>query len=187
MRSDFSQSFGETIVLPQKGRDIMLAVDISGSMKMEDMSIKGQSVSRLAVVKMVGKEFINSRKGDRLGLILFGSRAYLQTPLTFDTKTVQHMLNDATIGLAGMQTAIGDAIGLAAKRLLDISQENRVLILLTDGGNNSGAVSPLSAAKLAAENNIRIYTIGFGADQLTVPTMFGRQTINPWPSWMKKP
>jgi Ca-activated chloride channel family protein len=173
------QWFGKAIALPQNGRDIMLAVDISGSMQLQDMSLNGQKADRLAVVKTVGEEFINSRKGDRLGLILFGSRAYLQTPLTFDTKTVQHMLNDATIGLAGLQTAIGDAIGLATKRLLDISQENRVLILLTDGGNNSGTASPLSAAKLAAENNIRIYTIGFGADQMTVPTMFGHQKINP--------
>lgn len=173
------QWFGEAIHLPQNGRDIMLAVDISGSMQLQDMAIKGKQASRLAVVKIVGEEFINSRKGDRLGLILFGSRAYLQTPLTFDIKTVQHMLNDASIGLAGMQTAIGDAIGLATKRLLDISQENRVLILLTDGGNNSGAVSPLSAAKLAAENNIRIYTIGFGAEQYSVPSIFGHQTVNP--------
>lgn len=171
--------FGEPVVLPQNGRDIMLAVDISGSMQLQDMTIQGQKADRLSVVKMVGQEFIESRKGDKLGLILFGSKAYLQTPLTFDTKTVQHMLNDATIGLAGLQTAIGDAIGLATKRLLDLSQEHRILILLTDGGNNSGAVTPLAAAKLAAENHIRIYTIGFGADQMIVPTLFGHQQVNP--------
>lgn len=170
---------GESIPLPRQGRDIMLAVDISGSMQLPDMILDGREVSRLDAVKKVGLNFIAQRQGDRLGLILFGSRAYLQTPLTFDTKTVQNMLSDATIGLAGMQTAIGDAIGLAIKRLLEAPEKSRVLILLTDGGNNSGTVSPDAAAELAAKNGIRIYTIGFGADEMTISGVFGPQFVNP--------
>lgn len=170
---------GKPVSLPRSGRDIMLAVDLSGSMRIPDMTESGRQVDRLAVVKQVASQFIKQRTGDRLGLILFGSKAYLQTPLTYDRKTVVAMLQDATIGLAGQQTAIGDAIGLGIKRLLKYPKDSRVLILLTDGSSNAGAVTPLSAAKLAAKEGIKVYTIGLGADRLEVPSFFGNQVLNP--------
>ena len=130
-------------------------------------------------MKTVVGDFVERRKGDRLGLILFGSQAYLQTPLTFDRSTVRTLLEETPLGIAGGKTAIGDAIGLAVKRLLDRPSENRVLILLTDGVNNIGEVSPLQAAKLAAEEGIRIYTVGFGADEMEVSGLLFNRTVNP--------
>lgn len=173
------QWLGGATSQPRSGRALMLAVDLSGSMQTPDMSLAGSEADRLMVVKEVARNFIQHRTGDRLGLILFGSRAYLQTPLTFDQKTVQHMLDDATIGLAGTETAIGDAIGLAVKRLRAYPKESRVLILLTDGANNSGAVSPIQAARLAAAEGVKIYTIGVGADGYALPSFLGRQMVNP--------
>lgn len=173
------QWLGEPIQLPRSGRDIMLAIDLSGSMQTPDMKIDGKYVSRIAVVKQVANQFIHRRQGDRLGLILFGTHAYLQTPLTFDRKTVQQMLGDATVGIAGTQTAIGDGIGLAIKRLMKYPKDSRALVLMTDGGNNAGVVLPVDAAKRAAAEGIKIYTIGLGAKRLVVNGMFGPQVINP--------
>ncbi len=167
------QMIGESIQLPLTGRSLMLAVDISGSMLTEDMVIGNRTVSRLTAVKAVAGDFIERRKGDRIGLILFGSQAYLQAPLTFDRKTVRTLLDEAQIGLAGKQTAIGDAIGLAIKRLRQQPASNRVLVLLTDGANTAGNVDPLKAADLAAQEGIRIYTIGVGADNSLINTPFG--------------
>lgn len=168
---------GEPIELPVTGRDLMLAVDISGSMQVEDMLIRNHVSSRLAAVKQVAGDFIEQRQGDRLGLILFGDQAYLQTPLTFDRETVRTQLEEAAIGLAGKRTAIGDAIGLAVKRLRDQPEENRVLVLLTDGDNTAGHLEPLKAAQLAAREKIRIYTIGIGAEERIVQGFFGRQRV----------
>lgn len=170
---------GEPITLPTTGRDLLLAVDISGSMEIEDMDSGGGLVDRLRVVKDVVGEFVARRKGDRLGLILFGSNAYLQTPLTFDRATVNTMLQEALIGFAGKGTAIGDAIGLAVKRLQDRPESSRVLILLTDGANTAGAVTPLQAAELAAAHRIKVYTVGIGADEILRRSLFGVQRINP--------
>ncbi len=170
---------GDPVELPVSGRDLMLAVDLSGSMQIEDMIMGGKQISRLAAVKQVAGDFIERRIGDRIGLILFGSQAYVQTPLTFDRKTVQAMLQESAIGLAGEQTAIGDAIGLAVKRLLQHPQGNKVLILLTDGASNAGEVQPLKAAELAAKEGLTIYTIGIGADEMVVNSLFGSQRVNP--------
>ena len=149
--------------VPLSGRDLLLAVDISGSMKTRDLPWKGTRAQRLAVVKEVAGEFIARRSGDRVGLILFGSRPYLQSPLTFDRTSVRQLLEEAEIGLAGEQTAIGDAIGLALKRLRDRPAENRVLILLTDGANTAGEAAPREAAALAATHGMRIHAIGVGS------------------------
>jgi Ca-activated chloride channel family protein len=173
------QWIGEPIELPTTGRDLLLAVDISGSMGTEDMTLDGRQTTRLAVVKDVVGDFVEGRKGDRLGLILFGTRAYLQTPLTFDRNTVRALLDETPLGIAGGKTAIGDAIGLSVKRLQERPAENRVLILLTDGVNNVGEVDPTQAAKLAAQEGIRIYTIGFGADEMVVPGFLFNRTVNP--------
>ena len=164
---------GDAIELPNSGRDLMLAVDISGSMQIEDMQ-RGQAlVQRIAAVKQVGADFITRRSGDRLGLILFGTNAYVQSPLSFDTSTVNRFLQEAQIGFAGQDTAIGDAIGLAVKRLRERPAESRVLILLTDGQDTASSVRPLEAAQLAREMDIKIYTIGIGADRMTLPGLFG--------------
>ncbi len=171
------QLIGETVHLPISGRSLMLAVDISGSMQTEDMQINGRQLSRLTAVKLVAGEFIEQRKGDRIGLILFGDQAYLQAPLTFDRSTVRTLLDEAQIGLAGKRTAIGDAIGLAIKRLRKEPASNRVLILLTDGTNTAGNVDPLKAADLAAREGVRIYTIGIGSSEMQVQTPFGVQRV----------
>jgi len=170
---------GDPVELPVSGRDLMLAVDISGSMQIEDIVQGRQQVSRLAAVKKVAGDFIERRVGDRIGLILFGSQAYVQTPLTFDRKTVQSLLQDSAIGLAGEQTAIGDAIGLAVKRLLQNPEGNKVLVLLTDGASNAGEVQPFKAAEMAAKQGLTIYTIGIGADEMVVNSFFGNQRVNP--------
>lgn len=173
------QWLGEPIEQAVSGRDLMLAVDLSGSMEEQDFVINKRSVDRLTAAKMVATDFINRRVGDRVGLILFGTQAYLQTPLTFDRKTVMTLLNESVLGLAGENTAIGDAIGLAVKRLKNEQANSRVLVLMTDGANTAGEVSPLKAAELAAANHLKIYTIGIGADEMIVRSFFGNRKINP--------
>ena len=170
---------GDFVELPLSGRDLMLAVDLSASMEEQDFVLRRQRVDRLTATKQIAAEFIDRRIGDRLGLILFGERAYLQTPLTFDRATVRTLLNEAMIGLAGRATAIGDAIGLAVKRLREQQAESRVLILLTDGANTAGAVEPLAAADLAARARLKIYTIGIGADASIMRSLFGSRRYNP--------
>ena len=173
------QWVGEIESLPVTGRDLLLAVDISGSMDTQDMVLNKTAVNRLKVVKKVAGEFIQRRHGDRVGLILFGSRAYLQTPLTFDTETTATLLDESEIGLAGRETAIGDAIGLAVKRLRDDAAADRVLILLTDGANTSGEVQPLQASGFAARDGLTVYTVGVGADEMMVQDFFGSRVVNP--------
>jgi Ca-activated chloride channel family protein len=173
------QWIGEIESLPVTGRDLLLAVDISGSMDTQDMILDKTAVNRLKVVKKVAGEFIQRRHGDRVGLVLFGSRAYLQTPLTFDTQTTATLLDESEIGLAGRETAIGDAIGLAVKRLRDDAASDRVLVLLTDGANTSGEVQPLQAAEFAARDGLTIYTVGVGADEMMVQDFFGSRVVNP--------
>lgn len=152
---------GEPEPLPTAGRDLLLAVDISGSMGEEDMVLDSRRLSRLELVKLVLSDFIDRREGDRVGLILFGTRPYVQAPLTLDRETVSILLGEAPLGIAGGRTAIGDAIGLAVKRLLDRRAESRVLVLLTDGASNTGELSPQRATEIAADAGIRIHTIGF--------------------------
>jgi Ca-activated chloride channel family protein len=173
---------GDPVTLPVTGRDLMLAVDISGSMGTEDLQLGGQLVNRLTVVKSVVSQFVAARKGDRIGLILFGTNAYLQAPLTFDLNSVNRLLIEAPVGIAGGKTAVGDAIGLAVKRLRRRPKGDRVLILLTDGANNVGEISPIRAAGLAEQEGIRIHTIGVGADEMRMPSLFGvfgSRVINP--------
>lgn len=149
-----------------EGYDLMLAVDLSGSMRAMDFTVEGERVNRLSVIKGVLQTFIQQRSGDRVGLVLFGDDAYLQSPLTADLDAVQSLLMRTRIGMAGDATAIGDAIGLTVKKLRDVESESKVLILLTDGANTAGAIPPREAAKLAANYNIRIYTIGVGSHGL---------------------
>ncbi|BCD98571.1 vWA domain-containing protein [Marinagarivorans cellulosilyticus] len=160
------QWIGDPIPLQSEGRDMMLAVDLSGSMKIQDMLYRGQNFRRVDVVKSVVADFVEQRQGDRLGLILFGDNAYLQAPLTFDRNTVKQLLEEAFLGMAGNSTAIGDAIALGIKRLKERPDAARVLILLTDGENTAGETSPIQAAELAAIAGVKIYTIGVASDQL---------------------
>lgn len=171
-------NIGDPVALPTTGRDILLAVDISGSMEREDMIINGRQVNRLYAVKSVVGEFVNTREGDRLGLILFGERAYLQTPLTFDTKTLQDLLIEAQIGFAGNGTAIGDAIGLSVKKLKERPDSSRVLILLTDGSNTAGILSPSEASEIAKKAKVKIYTIGIGDGRQRNQGLFGQTLVN---------
>jgi len=159
------QWLGDPEAVAATGRRLLLAVDVSGSMANQDMA---GGATRLQVVQKVAGDFIRRRHGDQVGLILFGTRPYLQAPLTPDLNTVDQFLDEAMIGVAGTQTAIGDAIGLAIKRLKQDPTRSghkgdTVLILLTDGSSNAGAMPPVEAAKMAAQAGLRIYTIGVGA------------------------
>jgi Ca-activated chloride channel homolog len=163
----------------RSGRALMLAVDLSGSMRTQDMDLAGQPVSRFEAVEAIAGDFIRRRSGDEMGLILFGSQAFLVTPLTYDLSAVRAQLQSAVVGLAGTETAIGDAIAVSVKRLSAMPEQARVLVLLTDGVNNSGNITPREAARAAKAAGVRIYTIGVGATQMTVPGFFGNQLINP--------
>jgi Ca-activated chloride channel family protein len=169
---------GEPLPIPASGRDLLIAVDVSGSMAYADMRWQDEEVDRLTLVKHLLGDFIEGRQGDRVGLILFGSKAYLQAPLTFDRRTVRTWLDEAVIGIAGKNTAIGDAIGLSVKRLRQRPADSRVLVLVTDGANTGGEIEPMIAARLAAEEGIKIYPIGIGADpqQGGIAGLFG---LNP--------
>tara|TARA_A100001015_G_scaffold316192_1_gene429850 strand:+ start:3107 stop:4108 length:1002 start_codon:yes stop_codon:yes gene_type:complete len=176
------QWVGEMVSLPTTGRDLMLAIDISGSMATEDMQVNDDYVDRLSVVKAVISQFLDARKGDRVGLVLFGTNAYVQAPLTFDLKSVKKLMIEAPVGIAGGKTAIGDAIGLTVKRLRERQNEEKIVILLTDGANNVGEIPPIKAAELASVDGIKIYTIGVGAEEMRVPSLFGSlagRTTNP--------
>ncbi len=165
------QWLGEPQPVATSGRRLLLAVDTSGSMAAQDMAGR---MSRLQVVKAVAGDFIRRRHGDQVGLILFGTRPYLQAPLSTDLDTIDQFLKEASIGMAGPATALGDAIGLALKRLqaerssagaASDTRRETVLVLLTDGSSTAGEMPPLPAARLAAAQRLRIYTIGVGGDE----------------------
>lgn len=174
------QWVGEPVQLPTTGRDLMLSVDISGSMEAQDIQLEGRNATRLEVVKSVVGDFVERRSGDRLGLILFAARAYTQAPLTFDRETVGILLEEAQIGIIEENaTAIGDAIGLGVRHLRERPEASRILILLTDGVNNAGQVSPMQAGELALREGIRIYTIGIGAESAARSSIFSSRAVNP--------
>ena len=176
------ERIGDELDVPVSGRNLMLAVDLSGSMDQKDFELVNRRVDRLTATKAVASDFISRREGDRIGLILFGERAYLQVPLTLDRETVKILLMEAFIGLAGEKTAIGDAITLAVKIIHDQQADasEQVLVLLTDGANTAGEIDPMKAAQLAQQVGLRIYTIGIGAEQMEVSSLVGgRRNINP--------
>ena len=176
------ERIGDELEVPVAGRNLMLAVDLSGSMDQKDFELAGRRVDRLTATKAVASDFITRREGDRIGLILFGERAYLQVPLTLDRDTVKILLLEAEIGLAGEKTAIGDAITLAVRRVHEQKEDagEQVLVLLTDGANTAGEIQPLKAAELAQQVGLRIYTIGIGADSMSVSSLLGgRRSVNP--------
>jgi Ca-activated chloride channel family protein len=153
------------------GYDLMLAVDASHSMNALDFTLEDKQVSRMQVVKGVVGRFIEGRQGDRIGLVVFGSRAYVLSPLTYDRKAVSSLLSEVIPRIAGDGTAIGDALGLGVKKLRERPQGSRVLLLIADGENTAGTIPPLKAAQLAAQEGIRIYSIGVGSDKKRVPIL----------------
>ncbi|MGB8635302.1 MAG: VWA domain-containing protein [Rhodanobacteraceae bacterium] len=173
------QQLGPPIDQPRSGRAMMLAIDISGSMQNRDMQLGGRMVSRFVATRAIAGDFIHRRQGDELGLILFGSHAYLITPLTYDLTTVRKQLDGSAVGLAGRETSIGDAIGVAVKRLAPLPSQARVLILLTDGVNTSGNLAPTDAAKIAKAAGVRIYTIGIGGEGGGLQSIFGGMMQGP--------
>jgi len=158
------QELGPAQAPPRQARQLLLAVDLSGSMSEEDMRLGNAVVDRLTAAKAVISDFLERRAGDRVGLLVFGQRAYMLTPMTLDLATVRQQLRDSVAGLAGRETALGDAIGLGVKRLREQPEGQRVLVLLTDGVNTAGALEPLKAAELAREERVRVYTIAFGGE-----------------------
>ena len=173
------QHVGEQVQMPVSGRDLMLVVDISPSMDEQDMVLQGRSINRLQAVKRVLDDFISRRQGDRLGLILFGTEPYVQAPLTFDLETVRTLMREAGLGMAGRATAIGDAVGLATKRLRNRPQDQRVVVLLTDGANTAGEITPDKATEIAAAASIRLYTMGIGAESMVQRGLLGSRRVNP--------
>lgn len=173
------QYVGEQVQMPVTGRDLMLVVDISPSMQEQDMVLQGRSINRLQAVKQVLNDFIAHREGDRLGLILFGTEPYVQAPLTFDLATLETLLQESGIGMAGRATAIGDAVGLATKRLRNRPQQQRVVVLLTDGANTAGNISPDKATEIATAAGVRLYTVGIGADSMIQRGLLGSRRVNP--------
>ncbi|TDO99001.1 VWA domain-containing protein [Marinomonas balearica] len=170
---------GSPTQITPSGRDLFVALDLSGSMQISDLQYQGRSVNRLAISKHVLSDFMDKRQGDRIGIIVFGTKAFLQAPLSFDISTVKQLIQETQIGFAGDKTAIGDAIGLGIKQLSELPSEKKVLILMTDGANTAGKVSPVQAANFAAEQGVTIHTIGIGADQMEVQGFFGPKTVNP--------
>ena len=162
------------------GRDIMLVLDTSNSMRALDFIYNGQRIDRLTVLKNVVTDFINRREGDRIGLVVFGSEAYTQSPLTLDRNTLKEYLKLIQPGVAGGETAIGDGIGIALKHLKEIKGKSKVIVLVSDGENNTGLLSPIASAKISKELGIKIYTIGIGTSE-PVPfpqeTVFGRTVL----------
>jgi Ca-activated chloride channel family protein len=148
--------------LPASGRDIVLALDLSGSMEKEDFELDGAPARRLDAVKRVVIDFVRQRTGDRVGLVIFAEKAFFAAPPTFDVEAVARIVEEATIGISGRSTAISDGLGLALKRLEASTSPSRVVILFSDGVNTSGNVEPRDAARLARELGVRVHTIALG-------------------------
>lgn len=168
------QLVGEAIPLKSENREILMIMDISTSMLERDFAVGNRRIDRLTAVKKVASDFIEKRNNDKIGLILFGTNAYLQSPITHDRKSVEETLLSMDAGMAGNSTAIGDALGLALKKIKDgTNKDKKVIILLTDGENNDGSLSIEEAINLAKEEGIKIYTIGVGSERNLVQSMFG--------------
>lgn len=170
------QWVGEPIRVNNYGRDIMMVTDISTSMLEPDFEYNNQRINRLTAVKLAAENFINQRVNDRIGLILFATRSYLQSPVSFDKQAVLDTLWNADAGMAGNSTAIGDAVGLALKNMRE-TKGQKVMILLTDGENNDGSLSMPEVLKLAQKENVKIYTIGVGSQKQLMHSFFGVRMV----------
>lgn len=171
--------FDKALLLPREARNIMLTVDVSGSMAEQDFDLNGRPVTRLAMVKKVVDDFIQKRTDDNIGLVIFGTEAYLYTPLSFDKKTLRSLFDEVGIGIAGEKTAIGDAIAKSVEGVAGAPKDSRIIILLSDGYTNAGVVNLDQAVTLAQKQNVKIYTVGIGSNQTQVNTFFGSFAVNP--------
>lgn len=171
--------YSEPTSVPQKARNIVLALDVSDSMKEQDFDIKGKPVTRLAMVKAVVDDFLKNRLQDNIGLVLFASEAYTYAPLSFDNKTLRQMLKEVGFGIAGQMTAIGDGLAMSVQNAVKVPAESRIVILLSDGYANAGSISVAEAVKLAQKQNVKVYTIGVGSEPQFVQDLFGTSLINP--------
>ena len=166
--------------ITSEGVDIMLALDTSGSMQAIDMTIDGKPAPRIDVVKKVAAEFVAKRPTDRLGTVVFGETAFLQCPLTLDHSMLVNLMNEIQVGIAGDSTAIGDGIGVSVNHMKGLKAKSKVIILLTDGQNNSGFIPPSKAAELARTFGVKIYTIGVGKEgqaPFLVDTPYGKRVL----------
>lgn len=173
------QWVGEPVTLQEERREIMIALDLSASMQADDMTLNGRQVSRLQAAHHILADFIERRQGDRVGLIVYADNAYLYAPITRDLNTVAQLAREAQIGLAGQRTALGDAIGLSIRYFSERDAEEQVVIMLSDGMINTGAINAEEALKLASSHNVKIHTIGIGAEEMVVRGIFGERRINP--------
>lgn len=170
--------YGEPVIHHPEHRDLMLVVDLSGSMEQSDMLYQGDYIDRLSAVKHVLADFIKQRQGDRVGLVYFADHAYLQTPLTFDRTAVSEQIQQVVLNLIGAKTAIGEGIGLATKTFVDSDAPQRVIVLLSDGSNTAGVLDPIEAAEIAKKYNATIYTVGVGAGEMEVKQFFFSRKVN---------
>lgn len=167
----------EPLILSQQQRNLMLVLDVSGSMDERDFSVNQQPFSRLDIVQYLTQDFLQKREGDQVGVVLFGTQAYPYVPLTSDVKTAAQMLREMSVGMAGDRTSIGDALVLALKNLQNVPNSSQVIILMSDGQANAGIVTPDKAAELAKGMGVKVYTIGIGADTYTLPSAFGMPSV----------
>ena len=170
---------GTPVPVQNNARNIMLALDVSGSMAEEDFDLKGFPVTRLDMLKNLTHDFIQTRTGDNIGLVIFGSEAYVYAPLSPDIKTLQELNDEIGIGIAGEQTAIGEALALATQNSASVPAESRIVILMSDGYSNAGSVSVDDGLKLAQNQGIKVYTVGIGSNAKVVQDFWGAIQINP--------
>ncbi|TRW49368.1 VWA domain-containing protein [Aliidiomarina halalkaliphila] len=170
---------GEPIALNPEAREIMIALDLSGSMQMDDMELNGRTVTRLEAAHAILADFIRRRSGDRIGLIVYADSAHVYVPITSDLETVATMAEEAFIGLAGQRTALGDAIALSIRYFVERDSKERVVLMLTDGMINTGQINAEQAIQLAKSHDVKIHTIGIGSDEVTVRGIFGERRLNP--------
>ncbi len=172
--------YGQAETITQNVRNIVLALDASGSMQEQDFDIQNNPVSRLSLVKLLVDDFLQKRQGDEVSLVIFGSEAYTYTPLTYDMKTLRQLLSEIDVGIAGEMTAIGDALALSVANAGKVPAESRIVILLSDGTVNAGVVSVKEAVKMAQKAGVKVYTIGVGSSPLMMQSFMGfRQLVNP--------
>jgi Ca-activated chloride channel family protein len=172
-RPQSSFTFADT---SESGRDIMLTLDLSGSMRALDYYIDGERVERLEALKLVVKDFIRERSGDRMGLVVFGSEVHTQSPLTSDTGALIDIVDSLQVSMAGDGTAIGDGLTIALKRLSGISGASKIVVLVTDGAQTAGVINPRQAAAIAKSMGIKVHTIGIGGDKpapIRITGLFG--------------
>lgn len=167
------QGLGQAIATQNFYRNLMLVLDVSDSMAEQDFILHNQRVSRLLMVKTLADAFLQKRAGDQVGLTLFADEAYIYVPLTPDVATARQMMNEVGFGIAGSNTAMGDALALALKDMKDVPASSKVMILLSDGYANAGQMRPEDVLPVAKEMGVKIYTIGIGGAPVPMQSFFG--------------